>query len=123
MFYRTGDLVVLNEKEELLFLGRKDRQVKVRGFRIELDDVEAAIILHEAVEEAAVFASKGADDINVIHVAIKVKKDLTEKNLLAFLKTKIPAYALPHTITFLDDLPRTPNGKINRVALKQLLIE
>lgn len=121
VFYRTGDLVTLNEKEELLFLGRKDRQVKVRGFRIELDDVEAAVIMHEAVDEAAVFASRGADDINVIHLAIKVKNALEEKDLLTFLKTKIPAYALPHTMTFLDDLPRTPNGKINRVALKRQL--
>jgi acyl-coenzyme A synthetase/AMP-(fatty) acid ligase len=122
VFYRTGDLVMLNEKEELLFMGRKDRQVKTRGFRVELDDVEAAILTHVAVDEAAVFALQGEDEINTIFATIKAKAPLSESDLVAYLKTKIPTYAVPNEISFRNDLPRTPTGKINRNALKTIII-
>jgi amino acid adenylation domain-containing protein len=122
VFYRTGDLVVLNEQEELLFLGRKDRQVKTRGFRVELDDVEAAMLTHEAIDEAAVFAVKGEDEINTIFAVVKCKAPLVESDLFAFLKTKLPAYAVPAKVSIMDDLPRTPTGKINRNYLKDMTL-
>ena len=62
VYYRTGDLVKENDKNELMFLGRIDRQVKLRGYRIELDEIEATLLKHESIEEAAVIVVQKEDE-------------------------------------------------------------
>lgn len=117
IFYRTGDLVRVCEEGNLHFLGRKDRQVKVRGYRIELDEVEAALTTHEAVESAAIFAVKN-DDEAYINAVVVLKKDLKISDLKLYLSERLPAYAVPSNIKFIDAIPRTSAGKVNYKILK-----
>jgi len=112
IFYRTGDLVRLCEEGNLHFLGRKDRQVKIRGYRIELDEVEATLVAHDAVESAAIFAVKNDDEAYINAVAV-TKKDLKEFDLKLYLSEHLPAYAVPSNIKFIDVIPRTAAGKVN----------
>ena len=117
IFYRTGDLVRMCEKGNLYFLGRKDRQVKVRGYRIELDEVEATLTAHEAIESAAIFAVKNDDEAYINAVAVQ-KKDLEISDLKLYLSKHLPAYAVPSNIKFIDAIPRTTAGKVDYKILK-----
>lgn len=115
IFYRTGDLVRLELDGKLTFFGRKDRQVKTRGFRVELDEITNAILQHEAVKEAAVFTVSDEEEQILIEAAVVLKSpNLSEEgSILSFLKTKLPWYALPRKIILTDDFPRTATGKID----------
>lgn len=120
-YYRTGDLVTLDEQGTLWFIGRKDRQVKVRGYRVELDEIEAALVDFPAIEEAAVFVQKKDDNTALIFASYTVKNgqrvELKEVN--RFLKGKLPQYALPTNIQAREEFPRTTSGKIDRNSLQQ----
>ena len=115
IFYRTGDLVQRNEKGELMFMGRKDRQVKTRGYRVELNEVEVTLMKHENIEEAAVFSSKNLDGETQIEaiVILKQETNLDENMIKTFTQKYLPSYAIPHTITFAESFPRTSAGKID----------
>jgi len=115
--------VQLQEDGNYKFGGRKDRQVKIRGYRVELDGVEAAIISHSKVEEAAVFAVRDEEGRNQIEAAVIPKVNgeapLETKELLTSLRDSVPWYALPQAIVIRQDFPRTSSGKINRRELKE----
>jgi len=117
VFYRTGDLVRICDQGDLHFLGRKDRQVKIRGYRIELDEIEATLTTHEAVDSAAIFAIKN-DDEAYINAVVVLKKDLETSDLKLYLSECLPAYAVPSNIKFIDAIPRTTAGKVNYKILK-----
>ena len=122
-FYRTGDLVQRDEAGVLHFLGRKDHQVKVRGYRVELGEIETQLAAHNAVGEVAVVARKDEEGINHLEAAI-IRQALTqcsEEELRNFLKQQLPFYAIPERLVFVDDFPRTSSGKINRGAIKTIL--
>ncbi|MET9678623.1 amino acid adenylation domain-containing protein, partial [Streptomyces sp. NPDC006482] len=112
--YRTGDLVRRRPDGELEYVGRADQQVKVRGFRVELGEVEAALAEHPAVAQAAVAAQ---DDRLVGYVV--ARHDLTARpaELAAHLRERLPDYLVPTVFMVLDALPLTPNGKLDRAAL------
>lgn len=120
LFYRTGDMVVDDGSGVLRFLGRKDRQVKLRGFRIELDEVEAAMTCYPAVDEAAAILVKGEDGHDAIIAALTLKSgfdaDVTDE-IRAEAAKRLPAYALPERIDVVERLPRTATDKIDRQAL------
>ena len=121
LFYRTGDLVIEECGGTLRFLGRKDRQIKLRGFRIELDEIEAAITCHPAVDEAAAILVDGLGDGSAaIAAAITLRPhfaaDITDE-VRADAASRLPAYALPERIEVVDSLPRTPSDKIDRQTL------
>lgn len=120
IFYRTGDLVQLGKHGELDFLGRKDRQVKVRGFRIELDEIEVALLAHHEVEEAAVYLLPDGEGNNQIEAAVVPKPglDLGPRQLSGYLAERLPPQALPARIITIDKFPRTSTGKIDRRALQ-----
>jgi len=122
-FYKTGDLV----KEidgVLLFLGRKDFQVKIRGYRVELGAVENLLLTHQSVKEAAVFPVRISEEKQQIEAAVILNAGSTEKekDLIDFLKTKLPFYAVPTELKLVDDFPRTSSGKIKRSAIKKLVL-
>ena len=119
-FYRCGDLVRRRADGELEFLGRKDRQIKTRGHRVELDEVEAALTSHPLVLEAAAFALPDPEIGNKIAVAVIIEADSTlpRSTLQAYLRERLPSYAVPQTIEVLASLPYTPTGKIDRRALQ-----
>ncbi|WP_457654564.1 non-ribosomal peptide synthetase [Rhodocaloribacter sp.] len=113
--YRTGDLGRFLPNGDIVFLGRKDFQVKVRGHRIELGEVEAALRSHPAVREAAatVREDRPGDARLVAYAAGEVRAS----TLRAHLRALLPAFMVPSDLVLLDALPRTPSGKVDRLAL------
>ncbi|MFK7915946.1 MAG: amino acid adenylation domain-containing protein [Pseudomonadales bacterium] len=117
-FYRTGDQVSLNDAGQLLFRGRKDRQLKVRGYRVELDEIESALLSHPEVAEAASFAFGTGENLSVAACALPTDgSNLTPKALRIHLGQRLPRYAIPERIDVVDHLPRTSSIKIDRQAL------
>lgn len=118
-FYRTGDLGRWREDGVLEFLGRGDLQVKIRGFRVELQEVEAALRGHPGVKEAVVIARPGADGGQRLlgYVVPATIPAPTSRDLRTFAREALPEYMVPSVVTFLEALPRTPNGKVDRTAL------
>ncbi|MEM1207545.1 MAG: condensation domain-containing protein, partial [Acidobacteriota bacterium] len=117
--YRTGDLVRLPPSGHLEFIGRADHQVKVRGFRVELGEIEAALGHHPGVAAQAV-ALQSDDAGSTRLVAFVVAEGggaPSAGELRAFLGRSLPDYLVPSAYQVLDRLPLTPNGKVNRGAL------
>ncbi|WP_250306681.1 amino acid adenylation domain-containing protein, partial [Streptomyces sp. A 4/2] len=112
--YRTGDLVRRRPDGELEYVGRADQQVKVRGFRVEPGEVEAALAEHPAVAQAAVAAQ---DDRLVGYVVARSDLAARPAELAAHLRERLPDYLVPTVFMVLDVLPLTPNGKLDRAAL------
>ncbi|MFF2848879.1 amino acid adenylation domain-containing protein [Streptomyces sp. NPDC058001] len=117
--YRTGDQVRHRSDGELEFLGRIDRQVKVRGYRVEPDEIEDALQRHPDVRLAAVVTPAGAEDITL--VAFVTGPSVDPADLRTFLGGALPAYMVPSEIRRLDRLPLTPNGKVDLRALEALV--
>jgi amino acid adenylation domain-containing protein len=117
--YRTGDVARFLPDGNLEFLGRTDFQVKIRGFRIELGEIEALLEQYPAIEQAVVVAreSKPGDKHLVAYVVGRRQETLTPALLRSFLRSKVPEYMLPSYFVFLERLPVTANGKIDRNAL------
>ncbi|HEX3128096.1 MAG TPA: non-ribosomal peptide synthase/polyketide synthase [Thermoanaerobaculia bacterium] len=114
--YRTGDLVRWRADGVLEFLGRVDFQVKLRGFRVELGEIEAAIVAHPGVKDAAVLAlGEGADKRLVAYVAGQPQEGLRES-----LTGRLPSFMVPSGWVFLEALPLNPHGKIDRRALARI---
>lgn len=116
--YLTGDLVRWRGGGDLEFLGRLDDQVKVRGFRVEPGEVEAAILGHPATSEAAVIAR---DDVLVAYVVARVVARVADSasgdELRRHLAEALPAHLVPNVVVHVDRLPLTAAGKIDRAAL------
>ncbi|MGH9361753.1 MAG: non-ribosomal peptide synthetase, partial [Thermoanaerobaculia bacterium] len=118
--YRTGDLGRWLPDGQLLCLGRVDQQVKLRGFRIELLEIEAALREHPAVGQAVVALREDApgDRRLIAYVVPRGESGPpAAAELVAFLAGKLPAYMLPAAFVALESLPLTPNGKVDRRAL------
>lgn len=120
VFYRTGDLVRQRPDHLYEFLGRKDHQVKVRGYRVELSEIDAVLASHAAVEEASAYVFK-IDEIDQLAAAVIFRRGMTIEPdvLIAYLKSRLPGYAVPEQINVLQEFPRTGTGKIDRKALQQ----
>jgi amino acid adenylation domain-containing protein len=117
--YRTGDLGRLLPDGTLDFLGRRDQQVKVRGLRIELEEIEGALRQHPLVREAVVLARQdaGQETHLVAYLVGTSTRAPTAGEVRDFLKTRLPEYMLPTIVQTLDALPLNANGKIERRAL------
>ena len=109
--YKSGDLVRWNTHGQLEFLGRSDFQVKLRGYRIELEEIENVALEHPIVDEAAVLVK----DQQL--VAFLVPDQAHENHIKSFLETRLPSYMVPAHIVMLDEMPVTANGKRDRKAL------
>ena len=119
--YRTGDLCRWLPSGDIEFLGRIDHQVKIRGFRIELGEIEAALHDHPAIQECVVTAR---DDSNgrkrlVAHCVSDDRQPFNESLLRNALKDRLPDYMVPTMFVRLDELPLSPNGKVNRKLLPE----
>lgn len=117
--YRTGDVVRYLADGNLEFLGRADNQVKVRGFRVELEEVERAIRTHESVSDAVVTVREDADGDKRLfaYVIPNPASQFLVTELRGFLKGKLPPHMLPAAFAVIDALPFMPNGKVDRQAL------
>jgi len=117
--YRTGDLVRYVADGNVEFIRRIDHQVKVRGFRIELGEIEANLDQHPALKESVVIVREDEPG-NKRLVAYLIPKNGEPPNisdLRSYLKTKLPDYMVPSAFVYLDKMPLTPNGKLDRRAL------
>ena len=114
LIYRTGDIGRYNDRGELIFLSRKDNQIKHMGHRIELSEIEAAANTYEAISGACCVFDSDRKKIALYYVG-----EFSEETLKTCLKEKLPRYMLPHRVHRLDTMPLTPNGKIDRYLLKQ----
>ncbi len=114
LIYRTGDIGRRNEKGELVFVSRKDFQIKHMGHRIELGEIEVNVdMLPEIRMSACIYDTKKGK------IVLYFVGDISEKELTAALKTKLPRYMLPNRIFRIEGMPLTANGKIDRVTLKR----
>ena len=117
--YRTGDLAVRDPGGRLRFLGRVDHQVKVRGFRVELGEIEAVLTQHQDVANAAAAVRedhRGENQLVAYAVAV-AGRTVTSETLRAHLARTLPAHMMPAAIVVLDSLPLTASGKLDRKAL------
>lgn len=118
LFYRTGDLARWDADGNLRFHGRRDSQVKVRGFRIEPDSVARLLRQHPEVHDATVaVVSVGNGDKQILAAVTPQGVTPQAAALRAFVSRTLPAYSVPHLWTVVDELPMTKNGKIDIAAL------
>jgi amino acid adenylation domain-containing protein len=114
--YRTGDLAKYLTNGNIEYVGRADEQVKLRGFRVELGEIEAALLAHPLVREAAVVVREHpATDKRLVAYVVGTK--LTADELRSFVGETLPSYMLPSAVVWLEAMPRLANGKLDRRAL------
>jgi acyl carrier protein len=119
--YRTGDLACYRPDGNLEFLGRIDNQVKIRGHRVELGEIEAVLSRHPHLREVAVVAKAdrwGGTQLAAYGVPVKGQKPTVE-SLRSFLLERLPEYMVPSVYVNLEALPLTPNKKLDRAALPE----
>jgi amino acid adenylation domain-containing protein len=116
--YRTGDMGRRLPDGSIKFEGRKDFQIKMRGFRVELGEIESALAQYPDVRESVVVAKEnGAGDKRLIAYVVPREQTSVNGNLRDFLKQRLPEYMVPGSFVVLDSLPLTASGKLNRRAL------
>jgi amino acid adenylation domain-containing protein len=117
--YRTGDLARYLPDGNIEFLGRIDNQVKIRGFRIELGEIECVLAQHPAIQQAVLLAREDAPDDTrlVAYMVATAGSNPSASDLRSFLQNKLPDYMVPSAFVFLDSLPLSPSGKLDRKAL------
>ena len=121
LVYRTGDLVTLEPDGNYAYLGRRDSMVKIRGYRVELGEVEATLYRHPAIREAAVLPVP--DELLGSRLLAVVTAggagNLTREDVLNHCKQWLPGYMVPEIVEFREALPRTSTGKVDRAGLAQ----
>ncbi|ARV58862.1 hypothetical protein BZZ01_09635 [Nostocales cyanobacterium HT-58-2] len=117
--YRTGDLARYSSQGNIEFLGRIDQQVKLRGFRVEVGEIEALLAQHPLVRDNVVLLREDVpgDKRLVAYVIAEQQSSPSTHQLRQFLQQLLPDYMLPSAFVFVQALPLTPNGKIDRPAL------
>ncbi|MEY4071505.1 MAG: hypothetical protein RL721_2119 [Candidatus Eisenbacteria bacterium] len=119
--YRTGDLVRERADGNLEFLGRRDHQVKTRGYRVELGEIETRLAAHPAVDEVVVVAVPDEEVTNRLRAVVVVKPDAVvgADELKQHCAATLPRYMVPEAVEFRGSLPRTSSGKVDRRALAE----
>jgi non-ribosomal peptide synthase protein (TIGR01720 family) len=120
--YRTGDLVRWLNSGQLEYLGRTDNQVKVRGYRIELGEIEEALVHHPAVKEAAVLlkSESGYEKQLIAYLQFQPGQAQSREAMREYLRNTLPDYMVPANFIEVEQMPLTPNGKVDRKALEKL---
>ena len=114
--YRTGDLGQYNEEKEIVFMGRKDFQIKHMGHRIELEEIERAMEKVEGVERSCCIFNEQKGKINGFYVG-----NIEKTELISNLRDNLPVFMVPNTLTKIDKFPITKNGKIDRKELSNMV--
>ena len=117
--YKTGDLAYWRDDGNICFIGRNDYQVKIRGIRIELEEIERSVCSIDGITQAAVLVRKNSEGRQILccfysgeEIGIKIIKN--------YLSKKLPQYMIPHIITYIKSMPITSSGKINRKRLPDI---
>ncbi|KAF9308618.1 hypothetical protein BG003_010818, partial [Podila horticola] len=117
--YRTGDLVRYLPDGDLVFLSRSDNQIKIRGYRVELGEIEVRLVEHSAVREAVVVATGEGSDKRLVAYIVSAPQDSLARSLREYLSTTLPEYMVPTAFVQLDAMPLNNNGKVDRRALPE----
>jgi acyl carrier protein len=115
--YKTGDLARYQADGTIELLGRADRQVNIRGFRVELNDVESVLLQHDSIQKCAVILRQTDSSDARLAAYLVTAADLSNSLLRTFLRDRLPDYMVPVDYIFLDALPLTPAGKVDSRAL------
>lgn len=118
--YRTGDRISMNSDGELLFHGRIDNQVKVRGYRIELSEIENVLLDFEGIQSSAVVVVEKGGMKHISAFATPLDGEIDRDELLDFCSDRLPSYMIPSFFTELSEMPKTASGKIDRKSLPEL---
>ena len=120
--YKTGDLAYWRDDGNIVFVGRNDFQVKIRGLRIELGEIESALSEIEGINQSVVIVRKDSEDRQLL-CAFYTGEEKSIKEIRSELSAKLPRYMVPHIFTYLEEIPLTSSGKINRKALPEVDFE
>ena len=124
LIYRTGDLAKLNSNGDFEFIGRKDHQIKHLGYRIELFEIENAILSINCVNDTAAILTTSLEyDLPELIAFIELKDGISKADVKVKLKKKLPHYMLPQRLIQMDNILRTDRGKIDRQALKKYYLK
>lgn len=115
-FYKTGDLGRYNEKGEIVFVGRADSQVKVRGFRVELSEIEGLILKCDGVKASVVALDTETQQL-AAYVVVRDGEVVKREQIALLLRSKLPYYMIPATLDEIDALPMTTSSKVDRNRL------
>jgi amino acid adenylation domain-containing protein len=122
--YKSGDLAKYLPSGEIEFVGRRDNQVKIRGFRIEPGEIESVLSKHPDVDENAIVVRQDSTgNKRLIGYVVRNNESLVESDLRRHVQAHLPEYMVPSEFVFLNSMPLTPNGKIDRRALAALKLE
>jgi gramicidin S synthase 2 len=119
-YYHSGDLATMDSDGSITVSGRKDFQVKIRGFRVELSEIDTTLLALDNVKEAVSIAATGSDGEKRILTYFSKPLEIKEVDidyLKDYISKKLPSYMIPSAIIELDNIPKNPNGKIDRKAL------
>ncbi len=119
LVYRTGDMVTVDAAGNYVYLGRRDAMVKIRGYRVELGEVEAALYRHPSIGEAVVLAEPDELLGSRLHAVISATgtPSLRREDVLDHCRRSLPSYMVPDVVEFRAALPRTSTGKVDRAGL------
>lgn len=120
--YRTGDLVRWTEEGEIAFIGRNDGQVKLSGYRVEVDEVKRAFLLQDGIDEAEVLTFK-EDEVIRLEAFFTSRAGVDTRELREGLRSIIPAYMVPVQIARVEHIPLNDNGKVDFKALRSMAID
>ncbi|WGD51172.1 amino acid adenylation domain-containing protein [Bradyrhizobium sp. CB1650] len=120
LLYRSGDIARISTSGLLEICGRSDNQIKVRGFRIEPEEVEVALESHPAIAKAAVFAEGIDDDRGLTASVVPARENLSTGEILAHLRNRLPSPMVPTAFRFVDSVLLTTSGKIDRARLSSV---
>lgn len=124
-FFKTGDHAMMLPTGQVIFLGRIDRQIKIRGFRVEPGEIETTILTHERIKECGLAVSKDADDNRTLTAFIvledKDTREFTYNDFKTWMMSKLPSYMVPSALLAVVALPYTTSGKIDYKALEKII--
>lgn len=125
-YYRSGDLARQDENGDFWLLGRKDRQVKINGYRVELDEIEQAIGSHPDVLDVGAYTLENDGEVSAVGASVQLRdgtENIDPAKIMAHASTLLPGYAVPREILIYVNMPRTSTGKVDRRRLKELALK
>ncbi|MCL2425095.1 MAG: amino acid adenylation domain-containing protein [Oscillospiraceae bacterium] len=117
--YKTGDMARYLENDIIEYIGRTDNQIKIRGHRIEIGEIEKCLTKMESIINAAVAMKKDSNGNDVLNAYVVVSSDISDKELRSWLSKSLPYYMIPSNFVFMSELPLTINGKIDFSSLPE----
>ncbi|MCX6580366.1 MAG: amino acid adenylation domain-containing protein [Candidatus Aminicenantes bacterium] len=118
--YRTGDLARWTGDGKIEFIGRVDRQLKVGGIRVELEEIKNCLLTHDDILEAEVMDGENREGEKYLYACVVCRGSIPESELRGYLGRYLPHYMLPSKVIYIDKMPLTPNGKPDRKALEEI---